>query len=169
MSTESARAPAVQSVLRDIRLNQNKMPRSRRGGTGGLSPSTVGLSLAEGRAPKITLARSRAVMPSMLWETGQKENGEESVFTRSSESDSFGSGNKKARRRGRAFWNLWCPKSDSNRRPIAYKAIALPTELLGRERAILPKVQSLVKVGMSSVSSLRNLPALKSLRLSTGK
>ena len=71
------------------------MPRSRRGGTGGLSPSTVGLSLAEGRAPKSTLARSRAVMPSMLWETGQKENGEESVFTRSSESDSFGSGKQK--------------------------------------------------------------------------
>ncbi len=25
----------------------------------------------------------------------------------------------------------WCPKTDSNRRPIAYEAIALPAELLG--------------------------------------
>ena len=26
----------------------------------------------------------------------------------------------------------WCPKTDSNRRPIAYEAIALPSELLGQ-------------------------------------
>lgn len=26
----------------------------------------------------------------------------------------------------------WCPKTDLNRRPITYEAIALPTELLGR-------------------------------------
>ena len=31
----------------------------------------------------------------------------------------------------------WCPKTDLNRRPIAYKAIALPTELLGRKGRIL--------------------------------
>lgn len=29
--------------------------------------------------------------------------------------------------------SLWCPLSDSNRRPTAYKAVALPTELKRRE------------------------------------
>lgn len=31
----------------------------------------------------------------------------------------------------------WCPKTDSNRRPTAYKAVALPTELLRQEQRII--------------------------------
>lgn len=31
----------------------------------------------------------------------------------------------------------WCPKTDSNRRPTAYKAVALPTELLRQELLII--------------------------------
>ena len=29
---------------------------------------------------------------------------------------------------------IWCPLTDSNRRPAAYKAAALPTELNGHQR-----------------------------------
>lgn len=32
---------------------------------------------------------------------------------------------------------IWCPKTDSNRRPTAYKAVALPTELLRQEQRII--------------------------------
>ena len=32
---------------------------------------------------------------------------------------------------------IWCPLTDSNRRPTAYKAVALPTELNGHQECII--------------------------------
>src|SRR5688500_20028960 len=36
----------------------------------------------------------------------------------------------------------WCRLSESNRRPTAYKAVALPTELSRRARILAPGVQA---------------------------
>ena len=47
------------------------------------------------------------------------------------------------------MFNLWCPRTDSNRGPIDYKSIALPAELQGhikRTCIIILKIINLKKI-----------------------
>ena len=62
---------------------------------------------------------------------------------------------------------IWCPLTDSNRRPTAYKAVALPTELNGHQRSVYftREKTGLGGVGLISSSSGSSLLGLNIIPL----